>query len=104
MDGKRKVGRPNIRWIDGVERDIKVLRVQGWKSKAVDRDEWRKIIPAIGCSTHNDDDDIFTRSVLMYACETWALIQYEKKMQKMIYGPVQSNGKGRIIFNHELYL
>ena len=47
MDGKRKVGRPNIRWIDGVERDLKALRVQGWKSKAVDRDEWRKIIGAV---------------------------------------------------------
>ncbi|PSN50697.1 hypothetical protein C0J52_18836, partial [Blattella germanica] len=44
MDGKRNVGRPNIRWIDGVEQDLKVLRVQGWKGKAVDGYEWRKII------------------------------------------------------------
>ncbi|PSN39024.1 hypothetical protein C0J52_24604 [Blattella germanica] len=39
MDGKRKVGIPNIRWIDGIKRNLKALRVQVWKRKTIDRDK-----------------------------------------------------------------
>jgi hypothetical protein len=29
--GKRPVGRPNNRWIDGILKDMQVLKVKNWK-------------------------------------------------------------------------
>ena len=47
IDGKRKVGWPNIRWMDSVEQDLKILGVQGWKRKVEDRNEWRCIVGTV---------------------------------------------------------
>ena len=33
-EGRRRVGRPNLRWMDGVMRDAERLGVRNWKSKA----------------------------------------------------------------------
>jgi hypothetical protein len=41
LEGKRRVGRPNLRWMDGVMRDAERLGVRNWKSKAKDRNGWR---------------------------------------------------------------
>lgn len=47
IDGKRKVGRPPIRWMDSVEHDLKTVGVYGWRRKAEDRSEWRRIVGAV---------------------------------------------------------
>jgi hypothetical protein len=41
-ESKRRVGRPNLRWKDGVMRDAERLGVRNWRSKARDRDGWRR--------------------------------------------------------------
>ncbi|GFW81267.1 uncharacterized protein TNCV_376151 [Trichonephila clavipes] len=33
-DGMRRKGRPNLRWIDGLEKDLLVLRTKNWKTLA----------------------------------------------------------------------
>jgi hypothetical protein len=43
-EGRRRVGRPNIRWMDGVMRDVERLGVRNWKSKAKDGDGWRRLL------------------------------------------------------------
>jgi len=43
-EGRRQVGRPNLRWMDGVMRDAEKLGVRNWKSKAKDRDGWRRLL------------------------------------------------------------
>jgi hypothetical protein len=43
-EGRRRVGRPNFRWMDGVVRDAERLEVRNWKNKAKDRDGWRRIL------------------------------------------------------------
>ena len=43
-EGRRRVGRPNLRWMDGVMRDADRLGVRNWKSKAKDRDGWRQLL------------------------------------------------------------
>jgi hypothetical protein len=42
LEGRRRVGRPNLRWMDGVMRDAERLGVRNWKSKAKDREGWRR--------------------------------------------------------------
>lgn len=42
--GRRGVGRPKMRWIDGVEQDLKTLQVRNWREKALDRQTWFSII------------------------------------------------------------
>jgi len=44
LEGRRRVGRPNLRWKDGVMRDAERLGVRNWKSKAKDRDGWRRLL------------------------------------------------------------
>jgi len=43
-EGRRRVGRANLRWMDGVMRDAERLAVRNWKSKAKDRDGWRRLL------------------------------------------------------------
>jgi hypothetical protein len=40
-EGRRRVGRPNLRWMDGVMRAAERLGVRNWRIKAKDRDGWR---------------------------------------------------------------
>jgi hypothetical protein len=44
LDGVRRVGRPKIRWEDGVDQDMRTLEVKNWKKVALDRDEWAKLL------------------------------------------------------------
>jgi hypothetical protein len=41
-EGKRKKGRPRMRWMDGVEKDLRNLGVVNWRAKAQETDGWRK--------------------------------------------------------------
>jgi hypothetical protein len=43
-EGRRRVGRPNLRWMDGVMGDAERLGVRNWRSKAKDRDGWRQLL------------------------------------------------------------
>ena len=36
---RRKRGRPKIRWLD----DLREMRIEEWRRKAQDRDQWRRI-------------------------------------------------------------
>jgi hypothetical protein len=33
-----------MRWVDGVEKDLRNLGVVNWKTKAQERDDWRKFL------------------------------------------------------------
>ena len=39
----RRVGRPNLRWMDGVKRDAESLGIRNWRTRAMDRDGWRLV-------------------------------------------------------------
>ena len=43
-DGARRVGRPKLRWEDGVDQDMRILGVKNWKKFALNRDEWAKLL------------------------------------------------------------
>jgi len=41
----RPVGRPRTRWTDVVQKDARqLLGIRGWRSKAANRDEWRRLM------------------------------------------------------------
>ena len=46
-EGRRRVGRPNLRWMDGVKRDAGRLGIRNWRTKAMDRDGWRLMIESV---------------------------------------------------------
>jgi hypothetical protein len=43
-DGRRKVGRPKLKWIDCIEDDLKSMVVRRWWKKAKDRSVWAIIL------------------------------------------------------------
>ena len=36
--------RPKIRWIDGILKDMEVLKVKNWKQMSRNRKEWNKLV------------------------------------------------------------
>jgi hypothetical protein len=43
-EGRRRVGRPNLRGKNGVKRDAERLGIKNWRTKARDRDGRRLVI------------------------------------------------------------
>jgi len=43
-EGRRRAGRPNLRWMDGVMSDAEKLGVRNWRNKARDIDGWRRLL------------------------------------------------------------
>jgi len=43
-EGRRSVGRPKLRWMDGVLEDLRKLGVKSWWMVAKDRESWRKVL------------------------------------------------------------
>jgi hypothetical protein len=43
-DGARGIGRPKLRWEDGVVQDMKIMGVKNWRKFALNRDEWAKLL------------------------------------------------------------
>jgi len=42
---RRPVGRPRTRCADVVQRDaLQLLRIRGWRRRAANRDEWRRLV------------------------------------------------------------
>jgi hypothetical protein len=39
----RPVGRPKIRWMDNVMKDIRAMKIVNWKMSAQDRNKWKSI-------------------------------------------------------------
>ncbi|GFU08027.1 uncharacterized protein TNCV_1527661 [Trichonephila clavipes] len=56
--GTRRKGRPNLRWIAGLEKDLLVLRTENWRTLAGRRLVWKmflekaKLPPPSGLSSH----------------------------------------------------
>jgi len=43
-EGRRRAGRPNLRWIDGVTKEAEKLGVRNWRARDRDRDDWRRLL------------------------------------------------------------
>lgn len=44
MEGKRRMGRPKLRWMEDVEKDLWELKFKRWRQMAVDREKWASVI------------------------------------------------------------
>jgi hypothetical protein len=40
---RRKRGEPKVRWLDDVQEDLPEMGIEGWRRKAQNRDQWRRI-------------------------------------------------------------
>jgi hypothetical protein len=42
--GRRRTGRPRLRWLDDVEADLRTMGIKRWRLIAEDRTEWAGIV------------------------------------------------------------
>ena len=47
----RRAGRRKLRWLDGVEEDLRTLGIRGWRRRALDRDRWKEVLTAARVQT-----------------------------------------------------
>jgi hypothetical protein len=43
-EGRRRMGRSRLRWLEDVSDDLREMKFKRWRQKAVDRDEWAYVI------------------------------------------------------------
>jgi len=43
-EGRRRKGRPRLRWLKDVGKDLREMKVKRWRYKAVDKEEWASVI------------------------------------------------------------
>ena len=46
-EGSRRRGKPRMRWLEDVEKDVLEMKVTRWRQGAVDREEWASVIKEI---------------------------------------------------------
>ena len=60
--GKRPVERPKNRWINGILRDMEMLKVKNWKELTRNRKEWNKLVEKAkttpGCSAAEEEEEL----------------------------------------------
>jgi hypothetical protein len=44
VEGRRRKGRPKLRWLEDVEKDLRELKFKRWRQMTVDREEWAPVI------------------------------------------------------------
>jgi hypothetical protein len=43
-EGSRRRGRPRMRWLEDVEKDMREMKVRRWRQRAVDGGKWASVI------------------------------------------------------------
>jgi hypothetical protein len=49
---RKKRGRPKVRWLDDVQEDLREVGIEGWRRKAQDWDQWRRIAQEAKATTY----------------------------------------------------
>jgi hypothetical protein len=44
QEEKREKGRLRMRWVDGLEKDLRNLGMDNWKTRVQEKDGWRKFL------------------------------------------------------------
>ncbi|GFX93781.1 hypothetical protein TNCV_1589571 [Trichonephila clavipes] len=78
--GTRRKGRPNLRWIDGLEKDLLVLRTNNWRTLAGRNGNGflRRPRPTLGCRDTEEG-----RRLLMY----YAIHHFHKMSPNVVIFP-----------------
>jgi hypothetical protein len=50
-EGTRKIGRPKLKWKDGVIQDTRALGVKSWGNMALNREDWLKLLKEVRVHT-----------------------------------------------------
>jgi hypothetical protein len=43
-EGSKRRGKPRMRWLKDVEKDLWEMKVKRWQQKVVDREEWASVV------------------------------------------------------------
>jgi hypothetical protein len=46
-EGRRRIGRPHLRWLKDVEKDLRKMKFKQWRQMVVDKQEWAILIKEV---------------------------------------------------------
>ena len=46
-EGRRRIGRPRLRWLKDVEKDLQEMKFKQWRQMVVDKQEWAFLIKEV---------------------------------------------------------
>jgi hypothetical protein len=94
--GRRRKGRPRKRWIDDVQDDMIKMGVKRWRTKAMDRGEWRKIYAAAKVLqelySHGEKEEVSTRLWFL----PWARVFAARILGSRVRIPLEAQIHARI--------
>jgi hypothetical protein len=62
-EGSRKKGSPKLRWLDSVLKDVKLVEVETWWKKALDRNIWGRIIKETKVHVESEEEEYLVTNI-----------------------------------------
>ncbi|KAJ4435630.1 hypothetical protein ANN_18246 [Periplaneta americana] len=91
LSGKRRTGRPKLRWLDDVQDDLVKAGIKRWRRRALEREDWAAILKEVKAKLKGLSLASFLAAVASTPCGLFALAQDDEILQDLLSLLLQSS-------------